>query len=265
MLFFSLLHTTALAGAISDLSEMEQTLVLCSRVAENATTQTERVTAWRDCSEEATANGLSDETLTRLSNQVAWEQYKLDNSSDPLTLASQGLSAWANDRLWLPSEDLVTMWLTLNSDLETRANLSNVHVVTLRWLPTGGQDPEFATDTYDRLVRSVADAGFRVPDPEHTDSSNANIYLNVSMSEVEGGPSEQVPAGAIHTYRIHLRTSAVNFETRGIRTGPLEAEGEGRDSRIEMARTDSMEKAASSFAIRLVERVVRVVFREPSN
>jgi len=265
MLLISLLHATALAGAIGELSEMEQALLLCSRAADNSGSQADRVIAWSDCSEEAVANGLSNETVTRLNAQAVWEQYKLDNSSDPLTLASQGLSAWANDRLWLPSEDLVTMWLTLNSDPEIRANLSNVHVVTLRWLPTSGEDSEFASNTYDRLARTVADAGFRVPAPEHTDSSNANIYLNVSMSEAQDEPSDQVPAGAIHTYRVRLSTSSVNFETKGIRTGPLEAEAQASDSRVEVARTDSMEKAASSFAIRLVERVVRVVYREHSN
>lgn len=265
MFFISLLHATVFAGSIGDLSEMEQTMVLCSRAADDTNTQSDRVDAWRLCSEQASANGLTSETVTRVEGQLAWEQYKLDHSEDPLTLASLGLREWANGRLWLPSEGLVSMWLTLNADPDTRSNLSDVHVVTLRWLPSSDQDAEFAATTYDYLVRSIADAGFRVPAPEHTDSSNADIYLNVSMSESEGEPSDQVPAGAVHTYRVALRANSVNFETKEIRTGPLEADGEASDSRVAQARTESMEKAASSFAIGLVERVVRVVFREHSD
>ncbi len=266
MFLLSLLHATALAGGINDLSEMEQILVLCNRSADHAATQAHRVTVWRDCSEEYSANnGQDSEIISRLEGQLAWEQYKLDHSEDPLTLASLGLRAWANDRLWLPSEDLVSLWLTLNGDSQSRSNIADVRVVTLRWLPSSGQDPEFASAAYDQLVRSVADSGFRVPDPEHTDSSNANIYVSVSMSEAEGEPSDQVPTGAIHTYTVGLRASSVNFETKGIRTGPLESEGTASDSRVETARTESMEKATSSFAIRLVERVVRVVFREQPN
>jgi|GEM_PF-4903528 len=262
MFLIGMLQALALAGPAEELSEMEHTLLLCSRMAESANTQAARVTSWQECADEATSNQISAETLSRLEGQIAWEQYKLEHSGDSLSLADQGLRAWANDDLWLPSDELVSMWIALNANAEIRSNLSDVRVVTLRWMPYRGQDPDFVSNTYDQLVRSVADAGFRVPDPEHTDSSNANIYLNVAMRESQGDPTDEVPTGAIHRYRVGLRASSVNFETKGIRTGPIEGVATSSDSRVEIARVNAMEKATADFAIRLVERVVRVVFRE---